>query len=89
MAFKLSKDAIDEIASLRGLQKKAKINREISRYRDELESAARKLVVSDKEVDRLVEEEVISFDKEKDKEIKKVKDSKIYLRNKLKIKLKK
>ena len=76
MAFKLSKDAIDEIASLRGLQKKAKINREISRYRDELESAARKLVVSDKEVDRLVEEEVISFDKEKDKEIKKVKDSK-------------
>jgi len=76
MAFKLSKDAIDEIASLRGLQKKAKINREISRYRDELESAARKLVVSDKEVDRLVEEEVISFDKEKNKEIKRTKDSK-------------
>ena len=50
MAFKLSKDAIDEIASLRGLQKKAKINREISRYRDELESAARKLVVSDKDL---------------------------------------
>ena len=76
MAFKLTNDAINEIAGLKGLQKKAKINREISRYRDELESAARKLVVSDKEVDRLVEEEVISFDKEKDKEIKKVKDSK-------------
>ena len=74
MAFKLTNDAINEIAGLKGLQKKAKINREISRYRDELESAARKLVVSDKEVDRLVEEEVISFDKEKDKEIKKVKD---------------
>ena len=76
MAFKLTKDTIDEIASLRGLQKKSQINRVISNYKDELESAARKLVVSDKEVDRLVEEEVISFDKEKDKEIKKIKDSK-------------
>ena len=75
MAFKLTNDAIDEIASLRGLQKKSQINRVISNYKDELESAARKLVVSDKEVDRLVEEEVISFDKEKDKEIKKIKDS--------------
>ena len=54
MAFKLTNDAINEIAGLKGLQKKAKINREISRYREELESAARKLVVSDKEVDRLV-----------------------------------
>ena len=53
MAFKLTKDTIDEIASLRGLQKKSQINRVISNYKDELESAARKLVVSDKEVDRL------------------------------------
>lgn len=49
MAIKLTQETIDEIAGLRGLQKKSKINRVIADYKDELESAARKLTGTEKQ----------------------------------------
>lgn len=71
MPITINQETIDSIASLKGLQKKSKINRVISNYREELEASARKLTGSEQEQALAnIDAEIIEAKKELKKLIK-------------------